>query len=188
MPDKSPSTEAIATNVASAASAEAHRSEAARREGARCVVLTISDSRTAATDESGDLIEQLLFGAGHIVAARHLLPNDDAQIRSRVEEALGRDDVDAVLCTGGTGLGARDRTIDVVRPMLDRELPGFGELFRMLSYLEQIGAAAMLSRALAGAARGKFVVIIPGSRAAVELAMTRLLVPELKHALRELKR
>ena len=101
---------------------------------------------------------------------------------------MGRDDVDAVFCTGGTGLGSRDRTVDVVRPMLDRELPGFGELFRMLSYLEQIGAAAMLSRAFAGAARGKFVVVLPGSQAAVELAMTRLLVPELKHALRELRR
>lgn len=172
----------------SSPSTAAHRSEAAQRDGARCAVLTISDSRTAATDESGDLTEQLLLGAGHTVVARHLLPNDDAQIRSRVEEALGRDDVDAVLCTGGTGLGARDRTIDVVRPMLDRELPGFGELFRMLSYLEQIGAAAMLSRALAGAARGKFVAVMPGSKAAVELALTRLIIPELQHALRELKR
>ncbi len=172
----------------SSPSTAAHRNEAARRDGARCAVLTISDSRTAATDESGDLIEQLLLAAGHTVVVRHLLPNDDAQIRSRAEEALGRDDVDAVLCTGGTGLGVRDRTIDVVRPMLDRELPGFGELFRMLSYQEQIGAAAMLTRALAGAARGKFVAVMPGSRAAVELAMTRLLVPELQHALRELKR
>jgi len=172
----------------SSPSTTAHRHEAALRDGVRCAVLTISDSRTAATDESGDRIEQLLLDAGHTVVARHLLPNDDAQIRGRVEEALGRDDVDAVLCTGGTGLGSRDRTIDVVRPMLDRELPGFGELFRMLSYLEQIGAAAMLSRALAGAAQGKFVAVMPGSKAAVELAMTRLLVPELKHALRELKR
>lgn len=166
----------------------AHREAATRRGGACCAVLTITDSRTTATDESGALIERLLVEAGHIVTARHLLPNDDAQIRSRVEEALGRDDVEAVFCTGGTGLGSRDRTVDVVRLLLDRELPGFGELFRMLSYLEQVGAAAMLSRALAGAARGKFVVVLPGSRAAVELAMTRLLVPELKHALRELKR
>ena len=178
----------MTTGEGSSPSTAVHRSEAARRDGARCAVLTISDSRTAATDESGDLSEQLLLAAGHTVVARHLLPNEDAQIRGRVEEALGRNDVDAVFCTGGTGLGARDRTIDVVRPLLDRELPGFGELFRMLSYHEQIGPAAMLSRALAGAARGRFVVIMPGSRAAVELAMTRLLVPELKHALRELKR
>ncbi|MEK6612213.1 MAG: MogA/MoaB family molybdenum cofactor biosynthesis protein [Gemmatimonadota bacterium] len=170
------------------ASTAAHRSEAALRDGARCVVLTITDSRTLATDESGALIEQLLLGAGHGVVVRHVLPNDDAQIRSRLEEALGRNDVDVVLCTGGTGLGSRDRTVEVVRSLLERELPGFGELFRLLSYLEQVGAAAMLSRALAGASRGKFVAVMPGSKAAVELAMTRLLLPELQHALRELKR
>jgi molybdenum cofactor biosynthesis protein B len=96
--------------------------------------------------------------------------------------------VDAVLCTGGTGLGSRDRTVEVVRALLERELPGFGELFRVLSFHEQVGAAAMLSRALAGAARGKFVVVMPGSQAAVELAMTRLVVPELQHVLRELRR
>lgn len=170
------------------ASTAAHRSEAALLNGARCAVLTISDSRTEATDESGALIERLLLGAGHSVVARHLVPNDDAQIRSRLAEALGRDDVDAVLCTGGTGLGSRDRTVEVVRPLLDREIPGFGELFRMLSYLEQVGAAAMLSRALAGASHGKFVAVMPGSKTAVELAMTRLLLPELLHALRELRR
>jgi molybdenum cofactor biosynthesis protein B len=170
------------------ASAESHRSEAAQRKGARCAVLTITDSRTVATDESGTLIERLLVDAGHQVTARSLVSNDESQIRSALEEALGRDDVDAVLCTGGTGLGKRDRTVEVVRALLDRELPGFGELFRMLSYLEQISAAAMLSRALAGSARGKFVAVMPGSRAAVELAMTRLLVPELQHALRELAR
>ncbi len=169
-------------------SATAHRDEAARREGVRCIVFTVSDSRTLATDESGALIERLLIEAGHVVVVRQLLTNDEAPLRSALEAALARDDVDAVLCTGGTGLGSRDRTVDVVRPLLERELPGFGELFRMLSYLEQIGAAAMLSRAFAGAARGKFVAVMPGSRAAVELAMTRLLVPELKHALRELRR
>ena len=170
------------------ASTAAHRAEAALRDGARCVVFTVSDSRTADTDESGALIEQLLIEAGHTVVARSLLTNDDAPLRVALEHALGRADVDVVLCTGGTGLGSRDRTIDVVRPLLDRELPGFGEIFRSLSYLEQIGSAAMLSRALAGAARGKFVAVMPGSRAAVDLAMTRLLIPELRHALRELRR
>lgn len=169
-------------------SAAAHRTEAARREGARCLVFTVSDSRTAATDESGPLIERLLIDAGHAVVARALLRNDEAPLRAALEAALARDDVDVVLCTGGTGLGARDRTVDVVRPLLERELPGFGELFRLLSFQEQIGPAAMLSRALAGAAQGKFVAVMPGSKAAVELAMTRLIVPELKHALRELRR
>jgi molybdenum cofactor biosynthesis protein B len=151
-------------------------------------VVTVSDSRTLATDESGALMERLLTDAGHSVVERMLLTNDEGPLRAAVEHALARQEVDAVLCTGGTGLGSRDRTIDVVRPMLDRELPGFGELFRSLSYFEQIGAAAMLSRALAGAARGKFVVVMPGSKAAVELALTRLIIPELKHVLRELRR
>ncbi len=173
---------------AHSASAAAHREEASRQQAARCVVLTISDSRTTATDESGDLLARLLIEGGHVVVARHLIPNDEAQVRSRVAEALARDDTDAVLCTGGTGLGSRDRTVDVVRPLLEKELPGFGELFRLLSFQEQIGAAAILSRALAGSARGKFVAVMPGSKAAVELAMTRLIVPELQHALRELRR
>jgi molybdenum cofactor biosynthesis protein B len=178
----------MTTRDDTSASTEAHRRDASRRNATRCVVLTISDSRTLNTDESGALMERLLVEGGHVVSARHLVTNDEAQLRSRLIEALERDDIDAVLCTGGTGLGARDRTVDVVRPLLERELPGFGELFRMLSYLEQIGAAAILSRALAGSARGKFVVVLPGSKAAVELAMTRLVVPELQHALRELRR
>jgi len=176
-----------APHEGSASTAE-HRRDASQRPAVRCVVLTVSDSRTVSTDESGALMERLLVEGGHVVVARHLVPNDDAQVHSRLVEALERDGVDAVLCTGGTGLGSRDRTVDVVRPLLEKELPGFGELFRMLSYLDQIGAAAMLSRALAGTARGKFVAVMPGSKAAVELAMTRLIVPELPHALRELRR
>ena len=177
-----------ASEQGNSASTESHRNEAAQGTGARCAILTISDSRTAATDESGALIERLLVDAAHLVTMRCLLSNDESQIRRMLEEALNRDDVDVVLCTGGTGLGSRDRTVEVVRPLLERELPGFGELFRVLSFHEQVGAAAMLSRALAGAARGKLVAVMPGSRAAVELAMTRLLLPELKHALRELRR
>lgn len=173
--DKSPST-------------EVHRAAAAQLESVRCAVLTISDSRTLATDESGALIERLLIEAGQAVVDRQLLTNDVVPMRAAFEAALARADVDVVLCTGGTGLGSRDQTVEVVRSLLERELPGFGELFRGLSFLEQIGAAAMLSRALAGAARGKFVAVMPGSRAAVELAMTRLLIPEIKHVLREIRR
>ncbi len=165
-----------------------HRADAAQHDSARCLVFTVSDSRTLATDESGALMERLLTDAGHIVVARDLLTNDEAPLRTALETALARTDVDVVLCTGGTGLGSRDRTVQVVQPLLDRELPGFGELFRSLSYLEQIGAAAMLSRALAGAACGKFVAVMPGSKAAVELALTRLIIPELKHVLREIRR
>lgn len=169
-------------------STSGHRAAAARQDAVRCAVLTVSDSRTLATDESGPLMAQLLETGGHVVVERALYSNDEAPLRAAIEALLQRDDVDAVLCTGGTGLGSRDRTVDVVRPLLERELPGFGELFRMLSYQEQIGPAAMLSRAVAGAARGKFVAVMPGSRAAVELAMTRLIVPELKHAIREIRR
>lgn len=169
-------------------STEAHRAAAAQLESVRCAVFTISDSRTLATDESGALIERLLIEAGHAVVDRQLLTNDVAPMRTAIETALQRADLDVVLCTGGTGLGSRDQTVEVVRPLLERELPGFGELFRALSFLEQIGAAAMLSRALAGAVRGKFVAVMPGSRAAVELAMTRLLIPEIKHVLREIRR
>ncbi len=173
---------------AGSGSTNAHRADAATRAAARCLVLTVSDSRTLETDESGPLIVRLLTEGGHQVVERALLTNDEAPLRAAIEAALARDDVDALLCTGGTGLGSRDRTVDVVRPLLARQLPGFGELFRVLSYQEQIGAAAMLSRAIAGAANGKFVVVMPGSRAAVELAMTRLVVPELSHALREIRR
>lgn len=169
-------------------SANAHRDDAARRSAARCVVFTVSDSRTADTDESGPLIERLLIAAGHTVVARELLRNDDIPLRAAVERVIAQDDVDVLLCTGGTGLGARDRTVEVVRPLLDKELPGFGELFRLLSFQEQIGPAAMLTRALAGAAHGTLVAVMPGSRAAVELALTRLILPELQHALRELRR
>jgi molybdenum cofactor biosynthesis protein B len=169
-------------------STAAHRAEATVREPARCLVLTISDSRTLESDESGALIERLLTDAGHVISARQLVTNEDVPLRWAVADALERNDLDVLLCTGGTGLSARDRTVDVVRPLLSRELPGFGELFRMLSYQEQIGAAAMLSRALAGVARSKFIVVMPGSRAAVELAMTKLVIPELQHALREIHR
>lgn len=169
-------------------STDAHREDAARREAPHCAVLTVSDSRTLDTDESGALIERLLVEAGYPVVARELVPNDGGAILAFLRAAIDHDEIDAIFCTGGTGLGSRDLTVDVVRPMLDKELPGFGDLFRMLSYQEQIGSAAMLSRALAGAARGTLVAVMPGSRAACELAMTRLLIPELKHALRELRR
>lgn len=169
-------------------STSAHRAAAAGQGAVRCAVLTVSDSRTLETDESGPLMARLLTEAGHVVAERALHRNDEAPLRAAIEALIARDDIDAILCTGGTGLGARDRTVDVVRTLLDRELPGFGELFRMLSYQEQIGPAAMLSRALAGASRGKFVAVMPGSRAAVELAVTRLIAPELAHAIREIRR
>lgn len=167
---------------------QAHRTEAKRFTAMRCAVLTVSDSRTEATDESGRYLREALTGAGHAVAAHGLLPNDETRVRAQLGDWLGRDDLDTIVITGGTGLGSRDRTIEVVRPLLEKEMPGFGELFRMLSYQEQVGTASILSRATAGSARGKLVISLPGSRAACELAMTRIILPEGAHALRELRR
>jgi molybdopterin adenylyltransferase len=166
----------------------AHRAEARRFDRLRLAVLTVSDSRTAETDESGPLARRLFAEAGHEDAVHALLPNDEPRVRALVAEWLARDDLDAIVVTGGTGLGSRDRTIEAVTPLFEKAIPGFGELFRLLSFQEQVGTAAILSRAAAGSARGKVVISLPGSRAAVELAVTRILLPELPHLLREVRR
>jgi molybdenum cofactor biosynthesis protein B len=154
---------------------------------AAVAVVTLSDTRTAETDVSGRRAIELLAGAGHRALDHRVLPDDPAALAAAMDELLGRPDVDAVLTTGGTGVGRRDQTIGVVERLLDVPLPGFGELFRMLSW-EQVGSGAMLSRAVGGVARGKVVFAMPGSPAAVELAVTRLILPELPHLLRELRR
>ena len=157
-------------------------------ETARCAVITLSDTRTEATDKSGRRIRELLEGAGHATAHYQLLPDDPAALAPVLRDLLARSDVDVILTNGGTGISRRDQTIGVVERLLDRPLPGFGELFRMLSW-EQIGSGAMLSRAAGGiTAGGKFLFAMPGSTAAVELAMTKLILPELKHLLRELRK
>jgi molybdenum cofactor biosynthesis protein B len=166
----------------------AHRAEGDALPALRCAIVTVTDTRTIDTDESGAEIRRLLEAAGHQVTAYTLLPNNEARVRGQVRTLIARSDLDAVLITGGTGLGSKDRTVEAVRPLLEKELPGFGELFRVVSFQEQIGAAAILSRAVAGSAGGKLIVSMPGSKAAVELAMTRILLPELRHAIRELRR
>ena len=157
---------------------EEHRKHGPR--SVRCAVLTVSDSRTLETDGGGDLLVELLQGAGHAVVLRALHPDEPAVVRAAVEQAIASGGVDAVLTTGGTGLGARDSTYEAVEGLLDKQLPGFGELFRSLSYAE-IGAAAMLSRATAGVCRGCIVTVLPGSPDAIRLAMTKLILPELGH-------
>jgi len=152
-----------------------------------CVVLTVSDTRTAETDTSGGAIASLFHSAGHVVGGRALVRDEPEQIRRALTDAIGRDDVDAVLVTGGTGITSRDRTIEVVNALLDKRLDGFGELFRMLSY-DAIGPAAMLSRAIAGLAHGRIVIAMPGSENAVRLAMEKLVLPELGHLVREARR
>jgi molybdenum cofactor biosynthesis protein B len=153
----------------------------------RCAVVTVSDTRTEATDTSGRAIVELLGAHGHPVAFRTIVPDHAIGIAAVLDEVLGREDVDVVLCTGGTGITARDSTCEVVSERLEKRLDGFGELFRMLSYTD-VGPAAMLSRACAGLARGRILVAMPGSEAAVRLAMDKLLLPELGHMVREARR
>lgn len=153
----------------------------------RCFVLTVSDTRTEATDTGGGAVIELLEAAGHQVTGRRLVRDEPADVRSALEAQLAADGVEAIITTGGTGIGSRDGTVEIVDALLDKRLPGFGELFRMLSF-EDIGAAAMLSRACAGLARGRIVVALPGSEHAVRLAMTRLVLPELGHLVREATR
>lgn len=165
------------------ASVERHRRQAPR--ALRAAVLTVSDSRTPETDTGGALVVELLEGAGHTVVGREIVPDTAAAIRAAARGALeaaqpGREGAQLLVVTGGTGVAPRDVTPEALRPLLDRELPGFGELFRMLSF-QEIGAAALLSRAFAGLRAGRPVFALPGSRAAIRLAMTRLVLPEAGH-------
>jgi molybdenum cofactor biosynthesis protein B len=149
-----------------------------------CFVVTISDTRTLDTDASGRAIATLLEAAGHAVAGRTIVRDDPDAIRGVLERQLAAPDVQVIVATGGTGITSRDSTYEVVNALLQKRLDGFGELFRMLSY-DQIGSAAIMSRACAGLAGGRIVVALPGSEAAVRLAMERLLIPELGHLVQQ---
>ena len=159
-------------------SAQAHRERAPT--AVRVHVITVSDSRTLETDTGGALVAELLATHGHPVSAREIVPDDLPAIQAALRGALAGEGTGAVILTGGTGIAPRDVTPESVEPMLERILPGFGELFRMLSF-EEIGSAAILSRALAGLASGRVVFVLPGSRGAVRLGMERLILPELGH-------
>jgi molybdenum cofactor biosynthesis protein B len=154
---------------------------------ARCAVVTLSDTRTEATDASGAAIRRALHDAGHEVAEYRIIKDDPAELASLLETLLSRNEIDAILTNGGTGISRRDQTIGVIEQLIEHPLPGFGELFRMLSF-EQIGSGAMLSRATAGIASGKLIFAMPGSTKAVELAMSRLILPELRHLLFEMRK
>jgi len=143
-------------------------------------IVTVSDSRTLETDSGGALVEQMLGAAGQPVVERRIVPDERAAIRAALDQIMSDSESRAVIFTGGTGIAPRDVTPDTIEPELDRVVPGFGELFRMLSHAD-IGSAALLSRALAGIKQGKVVFVIPGSRGAVRLAMEKLIVPELGH-------
>jgi molybdenum cofactor biosynthesis protein B len=149
--------------------------------------LTVSDTRTAADDRSGDLALEKILAAGHRVVDRAIVPDEPERVRERVRDWLGNDDVQIILVSGGTGISSRDRTHEALAELFETQLTGFGELFRMLSY-EQVGSRSMLSRASAGIVGGKPVFLMPGSTKAVELALTSLILPEIPHLLAELAR
>jgi molybdenum cofactor biosynthesis protein B len=164
-----------------------HKHRESAPETVRVAILTISDTRTPETDTGGDIAEELLKDAGQDVVERRIVRDEVAGIRNNLVDLLARPDVDAVVTTGGTGISARDTTYEVVERMIEKQLDGFGEIFRLLSY-EEIGAAAIMSRALAGSVGSKFVASLPGSRNAVRLAVEKLLVPELAHIVFELRK
>ncbi len=152
-----------------------------------CAAISISDSRTEADDESGQLIVKTLEENGHSVSAYALLKNDAAAITNKLEELLIDETIQFLITSGGTGLGRRDRTVETVMPLLEKKLEGFGELFRHLSYKE-IGSAAIMSRALAGVIKGRVIVCLPGSKGAVKLALEKIILPEIGHMVREATR
>lgn len=143
-------------------------------------VLTISDTRTLETDSSGDLISESMQDAGHGLEDRRIVADEPDQIWEAVQAMCRLDSLDVIITTGGTGISPRDRTPESIVPHLDSEIPGFGELFRWLSF-EEIGPASMLSRAFAGRIGAVLIFCLPGSSNAVRLAISKLLVPELPH-------
>jgi molybdenum cofactor biosynthesis protein B len=162
-----------------------HRSQSPK--SVRCAVITVSDTRTLETDRGGQLVAELLTAAGHEATVREIVPDDPAAIGPLVERLADPAAVDAVLITGGTGVAARDQTFETVSGLLTKTMPGYGELFRMLSYAE-IGPAAMLSRAVGGVLNNVIVLTMPGSVAAVRLAMEKLIVPEIGHLVYEARK
>jgi molybdenum cofactor biosynthesis protein B len=159
-------------------SVEAHRGAASGPVA--CAVLTISDTRALETDTGGRLIATLLESRGHRIVRRGLVRDEPAEIERWLREAAADPEVQVILTTGGTGISPRDTTYEVVSRLIDRRLDGFGELFRMLSY-QEVGAAAMLSRAVGGTTGGKVLLCMPGSPDAVRLAMEKLVLPEIEH-------
>ena len=175
------------TPRAPARAARAPHARGSARVRGRCAVLTVSDTRGATEDGSGDCIQRLLERAGHTVLARRWVRDDRAAVRREARALLRRDDVDALIVTGGTGVAPRDVTPDALEALDDRALPGFGEAFRARS-AAQVGTAAWLSRAFAGIVKDRLLVVLPGSTRAVTLALNDVLLPELGHVLRLLGR
>ncbi len=172
-------------DVTPQSTAAEHKADAPRT--VRCFVVTVSDSRTAQNDTSGLAIRDLLVTAGHQVAGWKIVPDDLDQVRRTVREQLADEGVQVVITTGGTGISSRDSTYEAVDELFDKRLDGFGELFRAISF-QEIGTAAMMTRATAGIVGRKAVFALPGSEKAVRLAMTKLLIPELGHVVQQLSK
>jgi molybdopterin adenylyltransferase len=153
-----------------------------------CKVITVSDTRNKDTDKSGKLMIEMLENAGHVITDYVIVKDEAEPIKSEVLKGCSNPDIDVVLTNGGTGIAKRDVTIETVQGIFDKEITGFGELFRMLSYQEDIGSAALLSRAAAGVVNDRAVFATPGSTGAVRLAMDKLILPEIGHVVRELKK
>ncbi len=162
-----------------------HRA-AAKNVVVRAAVLTLSDTRTKSDDKSGQSIQSLLTSDGHQIVEYEVLRDEPEDLRRMLHRLIERDDVDLIITTGGTGISRRDCTVAVVEKLLTTPLPGFGEIFRMLSW-EQVSSAAMLSRACAGVLSNRLIFCLPGSAKAVDLAMTKLILPEIRHLVWELR-
>ena len=145
-----------------------------------CAVVTVSDTRTFETDKSGQLIQQLLLDANHAIGAYTIIKDEPTQIQEQIENLGKSSNLNAVIFSGGTGIAPRDTTYDAIEKLLEKTLPGFGELFRFLSY-QEIGSRAIASRAVAGVYQNKLIFSLPGSSNAVQLAMEKLILPELTH-------
>lgn len=165
-------------------SVDEHRMEAP--DEVSCFVITVSDTRTEENDTSGRLIQELLRQHGYHVARYMIVKDDYNGIRQLLREVASDNTIEAVLLSGGTGIAPRDTTFEAVRSLLNKEMPGFGEIFRYLSFTEDIGSAAILSRAIAGTIGNTAVFSMPGSQGAVKLAMEQIILPELRHVMREI--
>lgn len=154
--------------------------------GVNCAVITVSDTRTPETDRSGQLIQQLLCDAHHRVGAYEIIPDEPDRIQALLKQWCQRQDLDTLIFNGGTGIAPRDTTYDAIASLLEKTLPGFGEVFRWLSY-QEIGSRAIASRAIAGVYQSKLIFSIPGSSGAVKLATEKLILPELVHLVNQVR-
>jgi len=164
--------------------AEEHKAKSVKT--VKCYVVTVSDTRNVSTDQSGQLIKELLTSGGHKVLGYRIVKDDPTEVENLLRQVLSCDDLEAILLTGGTGISPRDGTYEVVSCLLDKQISGFGEIFRFLSY-QDIGSSAVMSRAQAGVAAGKVVISLPGSRGAVDLGMRQLVLPELGHMVSQVR-